>query len=728
MRHNYLILISMLALAAVACNKETAQDEQIADVADTGLSISGYASSEEDSRMAVEEGKGYGYPCVWNAGDKIAIRTAGGKTVATGTLSTGAGERFATFTLSAGSITPSEGETVRVVYPNHRVMTFSNNTLPTDQTQAGAGNPNNSITANAFACADITYSASGFPAKFALRHLLSYIRLSLSSEAFAGVTLNSVTLSCPGAALSGTYSTDYNSLAVTPKEGVDHVTVSFTDPLVLNGARKDIWFTVLPVNLSGKTVRLTYNLTTPDETFDVSTTLDGIRLEQGMAYTINRVGFNPVPGFCPIDTRIRVGDGHAYGQANTFLIQCKDGSTYTGGTYKENPAIPSSVTIDYRVRGDRATAVIPDGVSFGWATTAYGITQNAAQAYLPRYTDYPNSNVDPTGFSFTVDEDNYTVTVTNNSAHAGAPILLMMKDGKVLWGWSFWNIAADGTTLKVEQVGAASYQLANLEIGCPTENYTQWAANKASDASKPDPIWRMIYKYQWGRYLPTFWTTYWSLRIAGNETYGNSGNVPAFAGPAAMAQALEHPYGLIVPEPTAVNASIEDWLSSANGALWGNCSPDKLTIGKKTVYDPCPKGWRVPDFYNLQSRRYAESWTALSVAGYYGWKGANSTVVGVQVGTYFPASGATLNKIGNLSATEARIANAGGNNNGVSAGGGWWTNFTLGNEYKPAALGSVATGTTLAAYPGWYDSVVGGDNPTKAHGFSVRCMPDQDER
>ena len=37
----------MLALAAVACNKETAQDEQIADVADTGLSISGYASSEE---------------------------------------------------------------------------------------------------------------------------------------------------------------------------------------------------------------------------------------------------------------------------------------------------------------------------------------------------------------------------------------------------------------------------------------------------------------------------------------------------------------------------------------------------------------------------------------------------------------------------------------------------------------------------------------------------------
>ncbi|MBQ7269327.1 MAG: hypothetical protein IJS62_05680 [Bacteroidales bacterium] len=714
--------------AVVSCNKETAGDGQISDLLDSGFSIAGYASGDEDSRMAVENGDGHGYPCVWNAGDKIAIRTAAGKTVATGTLNSGAGERFATFSLAAGTVTPSEGETVRVVYPNTRGMTFSNNTLPSSQVQAGAGNPNNNISANAFACADITYSTSGFPSKFTLRHLLSYVHLSLSSEAFSGVTLNSVTLSCSGAALSGTYKTDYTSLAVTPLSGVDHVTVSFTDPLILNGARKDIWFTVLPVNLNGKTVTLTYSLTTPDETFEVSEALPGIALEQGKAYTIDRTGFDPVPGFCPIDTRIRTGEGHSYGQANTFLIQCKDGSTYTGGTYKENPDIPSSVTIDYRVRGDRATAVIPDNVSFGWATTAYGITQNAAQAYLPRWNDYPNSNVDPSGFSFSVDESNYTVTVTNNSAHAGAPILLMMKDGKILWGWSFWNIAADGTELKVEEIGAANYQLANLEIGCPTVNYAQWAANKASNGTNPDPIWRMIHKYQWGRFLPVFWTSYWSLRIAGNATYGAAGNVPACAGPVSMAKSLEYPYGLIVPEPAAVNAEISDWLSTGNGGLWGNCSAEQLSMGKKTIYDPCPAGWRVPDFYNLQSRRYAETWSVVTTAGYYGWKGSKSLVNGSQVGTYFPASGAILNKIGNLSGTEARIANAGGNTNGVSAGGGWWTNYTKGDEYKPAAFGAVATGSTPADTPGWYDSTTAAANPTKAHGFAVRCMPDKDER
>jgi len=704
-----------MAMAAVSCNKGSMGKEPAPTSQEPVGTIGGYAVSDEVTKMAIEAGKGHGYPCVWNAGDQIAIRTSNGKTVASGTLNTGAGERYATFTLTPGTVTPEVGESVRVVYPRSRMANFGTNTLPSQQEQPGAGNPNNSISANAFACADITYTASGFPQDFTLRHVLTYVKLSLASQPFAGVKLNSVTLSCEGAALSGTYTTNYNTLAVSPKEGVDHVTVTFKDPLILNAAPKDIWFTVLPVNLSGKTATLTYSLTTPDETFEVSTSLAGIKLEQGMAYTIDRTSFNPVPGFCPIDTRIRAGEGHAYGQANTFLIQCKDGSTYTGGTYKENPDIPSQVTIDYRVRGDRSTAVIPDGVQFGWATRYYGIaTSNMSLAYVPHTDGYTASNVDPTGFSFTVDKANYTVTVTNNSAHAGAPILLMMKDGKILWGWSFWNIAADGTVLQEETVG--QYPLANLEIGCPTTNYAQWAANQ-STSGNPDPIWRMIHKYQWGRYLPVFWTTYWSLRVAENATYGSSGNVPAHQGPLTIEQSLEYPYGLIVPDPATTNVNLDDWLTPADGSLWGNCSTDQTAMGQKTIYDPCPKGWRVPDFYNLQSRRYSESWTSVSTAGYCGWLGSQSL---------FPASGAILNKIG--AANPVRIATMGGSNTGKSAAGGWWTNFTMGANYRPAALGTVAGGETPAANPNWYNSSTSTGSPSKAHGFSVRCMSDKDVR
>lgn len=706
MRHNCLIYMAILALAAISCNKGTAVGDGTEQTKDPGLTIGGYASQDEGTKMALEPGKGQGNPCVWNAGDQIRIRTSGGQTVATGTLTKGAGERRATFTLTPGSTTPGEGETVRVVYPAAKAVSFGSNTLETNQAQAGAANLNNSISAYAFACADITYSAGGFPEDFTLRHVLSYVRLSLASEAFAGVKLNSVTLSCTGASLSGAYSINYNTLAVSPKagEGVDHVTVNFKDPIILNGAAKDIWFTVLPVNLKGKTVTITYNLTTPDETFDVDTTLPGIKLEQGMAYTIDRTSFNPVPGFCPIDTRIRAGEGHAYGQANTFLIQCKDGQTYTGGTYKENPDIPGSVTIDYRVRGDRATAVIPNDVEFGWATTAYGIaTSTMSLAYVPRVTNYTNSNVDPTGFSFTVDKDNYTVTVTNNSAHAGAPILLMRrKDNKtILWGWSFWNIAADGTVLQAENIDGR--QLANLEIGCPTTNYAQWAANQDTSGN-PDPIWRMIHKYQWGRYLPVFWTTYWSLRVAEDATYSGSGNVPAHQGPVTLEKSLEYPYGLIVPDPTTTDVTMDDWLATGDNALWGE---------QKTVYDPCPKGWRVPDAANLSTWRWSGGWSKVTVSGANGW---------LCSGSFFPTSGAIQNK----NTAAARIATVGGNPNGTSGAGGWWSNYVEADGYRPAALGSL--GTTLGGNPNWWVSGTNVNTPSRAHGLSVRCMPDNDER
>lgn len=711
--------LSAAFLHAVSCSKEAADATVVSEerITTAGqITIGGYASSEEaETKMAIDAKKGNAYPCVWSATDQIGIRTTAGNTVAIGTLTSGAGENYGTFSLTPGSTTPAEGETVRIVYPRTKMMSFISNTLATDQVQAGAGNLNNSISAYDFAVADITYTSGTFPGQFKLQHLLSYVRIALCSEKFAGTKLNSITMSCSGAKLSGDFSVNYSTLGVFPKnEGTaDHVTVSFKDPIILNAAQKDIWLTVLPANLSGKTVTLTYNITTPDETFEVSTNLPGVQLEQGKAYSLDRTGFDPVPGFCPIDTRIRAGEGHAYGQANTFLIQCKDGSTYTGGSYRENPDIPCSVIIDYRVRGDRSTAVIPDGVTFGWANKTFGTTANKDLMYLPRYTDYNNSNVDPTGFTFDVDAENYTVTVTNVSAHAGSPILLMMKSGKILWGWTFWNIAADGTELAVETLN--SYQLANMDIGQPTTNKEAWCANLSG--SNPDPLWRMTYKYQWGRYLPTFWQSYWSLRIP-NTSF--SGNIPAIEGPVSMEEALAHPYGLIVPEASAVNNTITDWLDTADGALWGNLSADQNNVGKKTIYDPCPKGWRVPDFYNLQSRRYGESWSAVTTDGYYGWGAAS--------GTFFPAVGVILNKIGNLSASEARIASAGGNNTGKSAAGGWWTNYVSQDAYYPASLGSLSTAASPAANPSWFTSGTSGSQPSKAHALAVRCMPDNDER
>ena len=705
MRRTVLVLLSALLLLA-ACRKEQGSGETLCAGEETRL-LCGYASDGED-RLSIAGGDGVSCPCIWNSGDAIALRIRGGKTVATGALRDGAGTPRATFSLTLKD-NPGAGTPVRVVYPAESVMHFSSNTLPSEQHQTGAGTPANNISGSDFACADLVWNPDGDLPDFRLQHLLSYVRLSLSSPAFEGTTLGSVTLRCPSAALSGTYATDYDSFAITPLSAQDYVKVVFDEPLFLNAARKDIWFTLLPVDLTGKTVELSYEITTPDETFTVTTSLPGIRLEQGHAYRLDRLGFNPVPGFCPVDTRVRAGEGHAYGQANCFLIQCKDGSTYKGGTYQENPDIPSSVVIDYRVRGDRTTAVLPNGVSFGWATVDGGITDNPAAAYLPRTQEFAQCGVDPSGFSYTVDEDNYTVTVTNHGAHAGAPVLLMKKDGKVLWGWSFWNIAADGTRLTTITHNNASKFLANMDLGQPTTNLSAWVGHGNDAGTAPDPLWRMIWKFQWGRSLPLFWNSYPSLSIPGVS----SGNVPAVQGPLSLAEALAHPCALIVSaQGTGSGNALLDWLDNPDGNLWGGLSTSTTFNAAKTIYDPCPKGWRVPDRHGLSYFRNNSTWAAVNTAGYMGY---------TSNGNPFITSGMWYDYL----TAEHRIASAGGNADGNSTYGGWWTNYCSAQANRPAVL--VAASSSLGSNPSFVESG-SNNNSRKARAYSVRCAPDDNNR
>jgi len=704
----HILLFALLSFCACRKGQDTAD---IVPGADGGknpvMLLHGYAS-DEGQRLSLVGNDGMACPCIWNSGDAIALRVRGGKTVATGTLCAGGGTQYGSFSQDLKNNQDS-GTPVRVVYPAASLMKFSSNTLAAEQHQIGAGNAGNNISDYDFACADIVWTNDGIMADFRLAHLLSYVRLSLSAPAFEGTRLNSVTLRCDGEALSGTYATDYDSFSIKPLSAQDYVRVIFDEPLFLSDARKEIWFTILPVDLRDRTVELSYSITTPDETFDVTTTLSGILLEQGHAYSLDRLGFNPVPGFCPVDRRVRPGEGHAYGQANCFLIQCKDGSTYKGGNYEENPEIPSSVTIDYRVRGDRATAIIPDGVTFGWATPSGSITEQPPSAYLPRIQEFKQCGVDPSGFTFSVDAANYTVTVTNHGAHAGSPVLLMRKDGKILWGWSFWNIAADGTRLETITHNNAVKYLANMDLGQPTTNLAAWAGHLDDTGTAPDPIWRMIWKFQWGRYLPLFWNSYPSLYIPGES----SGNIPAVRGPLALSEALAHPLALIVgAQGSGSGNALIDWLDLPDGNLWGGLSAATNFNAGKTIYDPCPKGWRIPDRHGLSYFRSNSGWKVMDVAGYMGY---------TSNGNPFITSGIWYDYLNPAD----RIATAGGNSDGSSTYGGWWTNHCSAWENYPALL--VAPSSSLGSNPAFVES--GNNNHSrKARAYSVRCAPDENNR
>ncbi len=327
------------------------------------------------------------------------------------------------------------------------------------------------------------------------------------------------------------------------------------------------------------------------------------------------------------DARLTPAVGVAYGDANTYFIQCKNGQTYNGATYTANDNIPDEVVIDYRARGNFFEAEIPEGVTFEWFKLNNKV-------YTARTDKWGASNADPTAYTITHDPANYTVTVKNIGAYAGAPILLMKKGDKTLWAWSFWNVAADGTSIDPVTVG--SYQFASMDIGQPTTNAELWVANKAG--SNPDPIYRMTHLYQWGRYAPVLWTSWFAID---GEVFSKTGQqTPGLLAPVSFEKAMDNPIAFVT---SATQTEAVDWCSELIPDLWGSSAVEEnwdtsknnnehgfvVKEGAKSIYDPCPKGWRVPSSSALSAFDANEGSADTSTPGYWHWT-AGSLVLPIQ--------------------------------------------------------------------------------------------------
>ena len=82
-----------------------------------------------------------------------------------------------------------------------------------------------------------------------------------------------------------------------------------------------------------------------------------------------------------------------------------------------------------------------------------------------------------------------------------------------------------------------------------------------------------------------------------------------------------------------VDSSPYDWLSPQNDKLWNSGDEDNPV---KTEYDPCPEGWRVPTFAELDNlRSNSSSWTSVDGQSGYFFSGSQSS--GMKV--FFPAAG-----------------------------------------------------------------------------------------
>lgn len=534
---------------------------------------------------------------------------------------------------------------------------------------------------------------------FTLTPVSAIAKVDVSTTSLAGYSVAGITLTdADGTAeFGGTFNLNVKTMELAKQETYKKVAVSVANKEPLqSGTAQSFYLQVLPGDYKDKTLYLTISLVKDGaQSLTLPVSKSGVEFKSGEVTTItvdNLSNDTDVDWYVTADSRQFTGLGYAYGEANTYLIQCKNGSTYKGATYSANASIPNEVSIDIRPRGDISKVVDPKGATFEWYTCG-----SANTIYTPRWTDYKETKIDPTQFTFEYD-GNYTVKVKNTGAYAGSPILLMKKNGKVLWAWSFWNVAADGTQLST--VSVAGYQLANMEIGQATTQFDKWIKNTKDGATTPDLVFRTCHYYQFGRPIPTFWTSYWSLIWPQQP----AGNVPAIEGPISLEQAMENPVGLIL-NPVK-QAGLGNWCSEVVQDIWGgSMEGDNTFVGQKTIYDPCPKGWKVPHPAVLEA-------LANSTATVKDQTGAVGVEFSAAPGVRFVANGYGNGKTGNTS--DWRLATMGGGATGTKG------NCTYGIIWSN--MGGATSGTCLQFHTnGTANKLTPMD---RANSGPVRCMKD----
>ena len=238
-----------------------------------------------------------------------------------------------------------------------------------------------------------------------------------------------------------------------------------------------------------------------------------------------------------------------YGTAYTQITRV--GTRYTdnvenlsaGGTansYMVKPK-PGSYSFDARVKGNSINSISPVKVDVLWETNAF--------------RDKCENIVDNVRLS-----DGWILFEVPADVQTGNA-LIAVKDasGTILWSWHIWVVDYNPATQYHTYVPAAEskpYILMDRPLG---------AAQSEPDYNNLDGTWELTtgMLYQWGRKDPLIYDC-----LERTDTYRFE----------SVQESIEHPLFFAQGEYY--------WVYPFDYSLWSNTS--------KTMYDPCPAGWRVP--------------------------------------------------------------------------------------------------------------------------------------
>ena len=253
------------------------------------------------------------------------------------------------------------------------------------------------------------------------------------------------------------------------------------------------------------------------------------------------------------DGKIMVKESARYIEIKRSIVTTTGALTLDGTTYEEVDLSPDGTANSYIVSNPGVYSFDASVKGNGMGSDAYLSPESAELLWADNLLVVTN---------VIYDEGSKKIKFTTTGYEGNAVIAAKDADGNIIWSWHIWCTDQPAEHIYSNNAGT----LMDRNLG-------------AVSATPGDPGALGLY-YQWGRkdpfvgsaaigvYTPKKTTYKWPGKVASNESRGT------------IEYSIEH--------PTTYIDGNNDWLyiSSSGNNRWNH---------SKTIYDPCPPGWRVPD-------------------------------------------------------------------------------------------------------------------------------------
>lgn len=299
----------------------------------------------------------------------------------------------------------------------------------------------------------------------------------------------------------------------------------------------------------------------------------------------------------------------------------------------------------------------------------------------------------------------YVTFRTTNTSTPGNAVIAVTDGTNILWSWHIWKVNYDPNAEYETYTTHAgrSFKMMKYNLGATeTSNWSSTATN-AGDLGL---------LYQWGRKDPfvggfAWTTTPVDVTYASGYEYSTAANDVAGAdADASVVYAVKNPTKLILGHSTT-----RDWLNATaytaqRDNLWGNpnaaaTQPNPMQ-GDKSIYDPCPPGWRVSSsdaftrFTTTGANATAsEEFNVATLTFDKGFK-FYYTAMGSGLSSYYPAAGIRDGLTGDLAGVR-------------TYGYCWSSSSTVGGNVNSSGLSFFASRVNPLS------------TNYRSHGFLVRC-------